>query len=137
MSSGYTPYTWQTGDTITAARLNALEQGVAAGGGSSEFSTATVTFVTNLSGKYAQIYGAIIDASSMMGYPTSLTAITLADKEITNGDAYTVVLYNGNAYAVVSANNITVSGNATAEEYDPEYSTWLITITGDCTITIS
>lgn len=27
----YTPNTWQTGDTITAAKLNKLEQGVAAG----------------------------------------------------------------------------------------------------------
>ena len=29
----YEPHTWTTGETITAAKLNALEQGVASGGG--------------------------------------------------------------------------------------------------------
>ena len=29
----YTPHTWASGETITAAKLNALEQGVAEGGG--------------------------------------------------------------------------------------------------------
>lgn len=29
----YTPTTWAAGDTVTAAKLNKLEQGVAAGGG--------------------------------------------------------------------------------------------------------
>lgn len=29
----YTPHTWQTGETVTAEKLNALEQGVASGGG--------------------------------------------------------------------------------------------------------
>jgi len=29
----YTPHTWTVGDVITAERLNALEQGVASGGG--------------------------------------------------------------------------------------------------------
>ena len=29
----YTPYTWQSGDTVTASRLNNIEQGVANAGG--------------------------------------------------------------------------------------------------------
>lgn len=29
----YTPNTWQTGDTITAAKLNNMEQGIASAGG--------------------------------------------------------------------------------------------------------
>lgn len=29
----YTPHTWQTGETVTAEKLNALEQGVANAGG--------------------------------------------------------------------------------------------------------
>ena len=29
----YTPTTWRAGDTITSARLNRMEQGIAAGGG--------------------------------------------------------------------------------------------------------
>ena len=32
----YTPTVWQTGDTITAEKLNKLENGVASGGGSGE-----------------------------------------------------------------------------------------------------
>ena len=112
-------------------------EGGGGGGGSSAFSTAEVTFITNQSGCYASIYGAITDISSQMGYPTSLTAIATADAEIANGDVYTVALYNGYAYVGTQAGNITVSGNATAEEYIPEDTLWLITITGDCTITIS
>jgi hypothetical protein len=39
----YTPNTWQTGDTITAAKLNNMEQGIAnaGGGGGVLFVTAT------------------------------------------------------------------------------------------------
>lgn len=107
------------------------------GGGSSDFTTAEVTFITNQSGYSAQIFGAIIDISSQLEYPTSLTAITAADAEIENGDVYTVALYNGHTYVGTQADNITVSGNATAEEHIPEDTVWLITITGDCTITIS
>lgn len=29
----YTPHTWQSGETVTAEKLNALEQGVGSGGG--------------------------------------------------------------------------------------------------------
>lgn len=47
--SGYVPTEWQCGDVITAERLNKLEQAVAeaseGGGGSSDFSTAQVTFI--------------------------------------------------------------------------------------------
>lgn len=105
--------------------------------GSSDFSTAEVTFITNQSGYSAQIFGAIVDISSQVDYPTSITAIETADAEIENGDVYTVALYNGHTYVGTQADNITVSGNATAEEYIPEGTIWLITITGDCTITIS
>lgn len=45
VSSSYTPTTWVNGDIITAQKMNNIEQGIAnAGGGSSDFSTATVTF---------------------------------------------------------------------------------------------
>lgn len=114
-----------------------LAGGSGGGGGSSDFTTAEVTFITNQSGHSAQIFSAIVDISSQAGYPTSLTAIATADTEIENGDVYTVALYNGYTYVGMQADNITVSGNATAEEYIPEYTVWLITITGDCTITIS
>lgn len=39
----YEPTVWQAGDTITSARLNKLEQGVAEGGGGVLVIEATVT----------------------------------------------------------------------------------------------
>lgn len=39
----YEPTVWQAGDTITSARLNKLEQGVAEGGGGVLVVEATVT----------------------------------------------------------------------------------------------
>ena len=33
LTMAYTPTNWQTGDTITAEKLNKLENGVASGGG--------------------------------------------------------------------------------------------------------
>lgn len=42
----YTPHTWQTGETVTAAKLNALEQGVASGGGGNLVVTMTIEYNT-------------------------------------------------------------------------------------------
>ena len=97
------------------------------GGGSSDFSTATVTFVNNTAG------------NSLMG-----AAALLSDEEIIcvygqdgldNSGSYTFVLYKG--LNVMGCNNsdqltITTSGNV---NYDTEAG--FFTITGDGTITIS
>ena len=40
----YTPTTWKAGDTVTSAKLNKLEQGVAAGGGMTMFE---ITIIEN------------------------------------------------------------------------------------------
>ena len=37
----YTPHTWQSGETVTAEKLNVLEQGVASGGGGMRVSVIT------------------------------------------------------------------------------------------------
>ena len=37
----YTPHTWQSGETVTAEKLNVLEQGVASGGGGTLLITIT------------------------------------------------------------------------------------------------
>lgn len=56
---GYTPTTWNTGDTITASALNKMEQGIADGGGG-----ALIVNVTLINGSqtmdktYAEIYNA-------------------------------------------------------------------------------
>ena len=117
---------------------NKVEIGATSGsGGSSDFSTATVTFSTTVPNCYATIFGALYDISSVIEYPTPITAIGSADVEIENNDAYVVVLYNGITYVALTSDTITVSGNATAEKYLPAYGAWLVTVTGDCTITIS
>lgn len=129
MSSGYTPYTWQTGDTITAARLNALEQGVAAGGGgSSDFSTATVTSINNTAEYIRCIIPCTIDYPEE-GYYSS------------NGEAFfevgtmttTAILYKGvcNIYLPTAGRPVAISGDI-EDDGDNYY-----IITGDCTITIS
>ena len=68
----YTPHTWTTGETITAAKLNALENGAAEGGGydavirlthandSSDDSTDNLT-PSIVSGTYAGLYAMIDD----------------------------------------------------------------------------
>ena len=48
----YTPHEWSTGETITAAKLNALENGVAAGGGGSPLVTLTFPDTVGSFSKY-------------------------------------------------------------------------------------
>ena len=119
----YTPTTWANGNTVTAAGLNNIEQGlVNAGSGSSDFSTATVSFDGNGEGT-VDMYGALatdgIDSSSM---PYG---------DFVSGDECQLILYKGTAFIVIeAASTPTVSGNITSEG-DGNY-----TVTGDCTITI-
>ena len=69
----YTPHTWTTGETITAAKLNALENGAAEGGGydavirlthSNDSGADTPANLTPSieSGTYAQLYAMLEDA---------------------------------------------------------------------------
>ena len=122
VNNSYTPTTWVNGDIITATKLNNIEQGIAnAGGGSSDFSTATMTisgFPSGLGGGvdigwFVEIKdGEIMPVGEMSAYQ--------------NG-TYVVVLYQGTGY-VSCYSSITVSGDA---EYDGEE---VITVTGDFTI---
>lgn len=114
MNGEYVPTEWQCGDTITAEKLNKIEQGIASGGGSSDFSTAKLTYSGD-----ATIYISRI-------YNNAVTPI------IAEAGTYDVVLYNGVAYGELEQvlGNVSVDG---AIEYDDD----AVTITGDCTITIS
>lgn len=119
LAEDYIPTTWANGDAVTAAGLNNIEQGIAnAGGGSSDFSTAKLTY----SG-IEQIYISRIYAD---GDNTLVTPI------IADPGTYDVVLYNGVAYGDLDRvlGNVSVDG---AIEYDDGG----VIITGDCTITIS
>lgn len=114
---GYTPTAWANGDTVTAASLNKIEQGIV-DGGSSDFSTAKLT--------YAGIETIYISRIFDDGVIKGVTPV------IAEAGTYDVVLYNGVAYGELDRvlGNVSVDG---AIEYDDGG----VTITGDCTITIS
>lgn len=120
--SDYVPTQWSCGDTITAEKLNKLEQAVAEAseGGSSDFSTAQVTFV-NDSEDYFECPMAVIRDGEMY-FATISEAAT-----------YTTPLYNGSVI-LPNINPANVSGNA--EKKGSGLSRY-VEITGDCTITIS
>ena len=86
----YTPHTWQTGETVTAEKLNAMEQGIAGGGGVllATFSNNTldVTWQDIYNAGFAVIYmePSIPDDLYIM-YTTRITIY---------GGAYTVGFYN-------------------------------------------
>jgi hypothetical protein len=121
----YTPTTWANGNTVTAAGLNNIELGIvnAGGGGSSDFSTATVTVTKN--GLTAVFLPTKIDIDDVDG------AMVISDVE--SGE-YIIPLYKGHTLVPVNLASptatVSVSGSASYEE-------GYVTITGDCTITIS
>lgn len=102
------------------------------GGGSSDFSTAEVTFVNTSS--TALIYlGAVagVDNNSIV-YEETIPVSTA-------GSVFNAILYKGSTYVepwIESDGNlsVTVSGDATATENEGE---WVINVTGDCTITFA
>lgn len=102
-----------------------LQQKLASGGGSSDFSEATVTFINNTSG--IEMYGAFI-------YEHEGETPTIICNVWTNdADTQRLVLYKGNSTILLislGGEAITVSGDATE---DGGY----VYVTGDCTITIS
>lgn len=131
VSNSYTPTTWVNGDIITAVKLNNIEQGIAnaGGGGSSDFSTAEVTFICNAPNE-VDVDIATIEEASLPFVPAARTQgrITLYD-----GDEFVVnaVLYKGRC--LCGFNGATsASGTGAIERINQSDAI----ITGDCTITI-
>ena len=122
LAEDYTPTTWANGDTVTAAALNNIEQGIV-DGSSSDFNTAQLIY----SG-IGQVALPTIHISRI--YDDGVNKGTAA--AISDAGTYDVVLYNGVAYGYADniLDSVLVDG---AIEYDDGD----ITITGDCTITIS
>lgn len=126
----YTPYTWQTGDTITAARLNALEQGVADGG--SEVSTVSMTITA-------------------IGFPGCESGVVYVSEDHffnlfecfvpDSTEAYDVIIISGGMTFVfyTIAPITTYSGGITlgTADYDGETYTTPVTVTGDCSLTLT
>lgn len=112
-----------TDGVIGSVKVNGQEYG---GGGSSDFSTAEVTVVNST----AMPLG--IEIINIDGEENKLVSGQIVNRNTTK--SVNAVLYDGSQYYDVYeiSGTITVSGNA---EYDAENS--IITITGDCTITIS
>ena len=62
----YEPYTWQSGDVVTSARLNHMEQGIAGGGGALKI-TPTITEVDNqVTETWNKTAGEIMDAMPLV-----------------------------------------------------------------------
>ena len=131
----YTPTTWANGDTVTAAALNNIEQGIVnAGGGSSDFSIATVTF-----GGYGEdpvvMHGALATLVQVQGEDDGIY-ISVPSGDFASGDECQLILYKGRAYIIIETEaTLTVSGNITSEGEVGAYEYGYI-VTGDCTITI-
>jgi len=84
----YTPHTWTSGEVVTAAKMNALEQGAASGGGGYDLvlkcdnpDNILDGNVTLESGTFAAAY-----AKAMSGEPLSIMAY--ADNGDTNGERF-------------------------------------------------
>lgn len=130
-----------TNKAVLSSMLNQLVEG---GGGSSDFSTAEVSFVYNKegSGWDSVSYIPIIhEANDSWSNSTCADAHITGDCEVLDnyGSYYkpsklTVALYKGKASGWCYNNNVnmSVSGNAS---YDSDNQ--ILTITGDCTITLS
>lgn len=127
----YTLTTWANGNIVTAAALNNIEQGIAnAGGGSSDFSTAEVTFICNASNGVDVELATIEEASP----PFVPVAQSNGGFELGEGDEFvaSAILYKGVCSCLFpNANTLSGSGNVVIKDNKAA------TITGDCTITIS
>ena len=95
---------------------------VEGGGGSSDFSTATVTTIDAPSNLHLPFLF-IVDEYNIEG--------SSATSNYTTGSPFTIILYKGKAYAPLEQVG-SISGNI---EYVEELSCYVIT--GDCTITFS
>ena len=96
----YTPTTWAAGDTVTAAKLNKLEQGVASGGG-----VLVVNMVNLNTGELDKTWKEISDAGFSIlkvieGAETRFTAISLIGYDA--GDNQYYVQYGDSDFAANS-----------------------------------
>lgn len=146
--SEYTPTVWETGDLITAEKLNKIEDGIANASAvtvealsvtengtyseegkayspvtvnvDSDYTTAEVTIINNIGDDIpAYVYIPYISQNELQIVREFPSGTTVA----------TCLLYKGTTYVYPDGyENVTVSGNATIGEG--------IKITGNCTITI-
>ena len=134
MNMSYTPTEWANGDIVTAEKLNKLENGVAAGGGGS--SDFTTAEVTVINHATYTVYVAIpTEYEENTLYDGSPAALS-ADTFFDDGDTVTinVPLYKGSCY-VSGEPFASLSVDVEGDIQQLQYGNLLIT--GDGTITIS
>ena len=110
----YTPHTWTVGDVITAERLNALEQGVASGGGGYDAevyiyhsgNSADSYVGTIVSGDFATLSAMIADDT-----PPNIL-VRFWDELISNKFSHSAVAiyYAGSSHIDFNAGYMTASG---------------------------
>lgn len=92
----YTPNTWQTGDTITATKLNNMEQGIASAGGVFIVGITDDGTVQTLTQTWQQIYDAVDSGSFVVIQFRNSDGIHInawvSDVE-TDGSWYSVMVY--------------------------------------------
>lgn len=88
----YTPTVWQAGDTVTAAKLNKMEQGIASCGGVYVVNATTVgDNVQQLDKTAAEIWAAAQSSMVIMRYEgdiTFITPMTTARQQIDGSNHY-------------------------------------------------
>lgn len=117
VNMSYDKTTWQTGDVITATKLNNIEDGIANASGSSDFTTANVTLT-----------GSSTSMELPLVYEDAGGAGIICPARTYEAGTYEIVLYKGMTIVEITA-EITVEGNI--EQLDDG----IYQITGDCTIT--
>lgn len=98
----YTPNTWATGDTITAEKLNNMEQGIAGAGG---VLVATMTYPESTFNKtWQEIYDAMADGRAVFAkvvmdneYQTGISFSPVIAAISASGSYLIVVLAMGNS----------------------------------------
>ena len=109
------------------------ESGGGGGGGGGDFATAEVTFNAAegfFSGKVNDEHGATYVAALMEDNGRYI------DQESLSSSTFNLLMIEESAPCIFVYSEPVITGNASAALY-PDTTDWLVTITGDCTITIS
>lgn len=148
---GYTPTTWNTGDTITASALNKIEQGIADGGGGG--GNPMIRIKTHGFGSYSHFFSLAICTEDNGQYLAEVLLLpdgsqnTLRNIIFYGGDS-DVIVYDmpvpQNMYLTFIRPNTasfttTVSGNISQTTVTVNYGSTAdaYIITGDCEINIT
>ena len=114
----YEPHTWTVGDVITAERLNALEQGVASGGGGGYDAEVYIYHGDNSSDQYVGtiVSGDFASLSAMIADdtpPNILVRYWNALEYVKFSTSAVAIYYAGNDYINFDAGYMTAYGYST------------------------